>query len=88
MTALQERQRAVRHTIAIVGGTGPEGRGLATRFALAGHRVIVGSRTADRGVAAAEEVRTVLGHGDLAGDTNAGAVAEADVVVVPGAGFS
>src|SRR5690606_25828559 len=79
---LQERQPAVRHTIAIVGGTGPEGRGLATRFALAGHRVIVGSRTADRGVAAAEEVRAVLGHGDLTGDTNAAAVAEADVVVV------
>jgi hypothetical protein len=30
--------------IALVGGTGPEGRGLATRFALAGHEVRIGSR--------------------------------------------
>ena len=82
MTVPHEQQPAVRHTIAIVGGTGPEGRGLATRFALAGHRVIIGSRAAERGAAAADEVRATLGRGDLAGDTNSGAVAEADIVVV------
>lgn len=82
MTASHEQRPGVRHTIAIVGGTGPEGRGLATRFALAGHRVIIGSRAAERGAAAADEVRAVLGQGDLAGDTNAGAVAEADIVIV------
>ena len=36
-------------TIAIIGGTGPEGRGLATRLVLAGHTVIIGSRDPERG---------------------------------------
>src|SRR4051812_43523032 len=44
------------HTIALIGGTGPEGRGLATRFALAGHRVIIGSRDAARGEEASREL--------------------------------
>ncbi len=81
------------HTIALVGGTGPEGRGLATRFALAGHRVIVGSRQAKRGAAVAETVREGLaaaagrdapgGHtADVSGATNEAAVAEADLVVI------
>ena len=77
------------HTIALVGGTGPEGRGLATRFALAGHRVIIGSREAKRGAAAAEEVATAAAHsatggkaGPVSGATNGDAVAEADVVVI------
>ena len=56
--------RSMPHTIALVGGTGPEGRGLATRFALAGHRVAIGSREATRGVDAARELAERLaGHG-------------------------
>jgi hypothetical protein len=83
VTAQQEPPSpTVRHTIAIVGGTGPEGRGLATRFALAGHRVVIGSRQAERGIAAAKELRTSLGRGDLSGDENAAAVVDADIVVV------
>ena len=39
--------------IAIVGGTGPEGRGLALRLAMAGHEVVIGSRDAGRAAAAA-----------------------------------
>ena len=73
------------HTIALVGGTGPEGRGLATRFALAGHRVVIGSREAARGEAGAVEVLTGLGaraHGEVSGADNATAVAGADLVVV------
>ena len=35
-------------TIGLLGGTGPEGRGLALRLAVAGHRVLLGSRSADR----------------------------------------
>ena len=80
-------------TIALVGGTGPEGRGLATRFALAGHRVIVGSREARRGAAAAEQVTEGLAAApsggrpggstvDVSGATNEAAVAEADLVVI------
>ena len=37
---------AIAIAIAVVGGTGPQGRGLAYRFALAGHDVGVGSRDA------------------------------------------
>lgn len=70
------------HTIALVGGTGPEGRGLATRFALAGHRVRIGSRDAERGVTAAQELAASLGTGDIAGGDNESVVAEADLVVV------
>lgn len=69
------------HTIALVGGTGPEGRGLATRFAMAGHRVVIGSRDADRGRTVAAELGATLGR-TLAGGSNDEAVAEADVVVV------
>ncbi len=74
------------HTIALVGGTGPEGRGLATRFALAGHRVIIGSREAARGEESARELAaalgTAVGTDRLTGGDNASAVAEADIVVV------
>lgn len=75
----------VSHTIAIVGGTGPEGRGLATRFALAGHRVIIGSRKAERGAAAAQEVTAAIdrnGHGEVSGGTNEEAATQADLIVI------
>ena len=42
--------------IGILGGTGPEGRGLAERFAAAGNPVIIGSRSAERAVVTAGEV--------------------------------
>jgi 8-hydroxy-5-deazaflavin:NADPH oxidoreductase len=73
------------HTIAILGGTGPEGRGLATRLALAGHTVVIGSREAPRGAAVAAELAAALverAHGPLRGDANEQAVAGADVVIV------
>jgi hypothetical protein len=69
------------HTIALIGGTGPEGRGLATRFALTGHRVIIGSRQAERGAAAASEVSAAVGR-EVRGTTNEAAVEEAQIVVV------
>src|ERR1700753_287641 len=62
--------------IAILGGTGDQGRGLARRFALAGHQVLIGSRSADRAQSAAEE----LGHG-VRGLANADAAREAGVVI-------
>jgi NADPH-dependent F420 reductase len=62
--------------IGILGGTGDQGRGLARRFALAGHPVIIGSRSAERAGDAAQQ----LGHG-VRGLANAGAAAEADVVI-------
>ena len=45
-----------RHTIAVVGGTGPQGKGLAYRFAKHGHDVVIGSRSAERAAEAAAAI--------------------------------
>jgi NADPH-dependent F420 reductase len=63
--------------IGVLGGTGDQGRGLARRLSMAGHRVIIGSRKAERAVAAAAEV----GGGLLSGLENRDAAATADVVI-------
>jgi len=74
-------------TIGLLGGTGPQGRGLALRMALAGHRVLLGSRDPDRAVGIVAEL---LGDRDLPieGVGNQDAAAAADVVflVFPFAG--
>lgn len=49
------------HRIAVVGGTGPQGKGLAYRFARHGYAVVLGSRSADKARAAAGEVNARLG---------------------------
>src|SRR6476646_1608913 len=64
--------------VAVLGGTGEQGRGLARRFALAGHEVVIGSRSAERAQTAADE----LGGGRVTGAANADAAAKGDVVVV------
>ena len=70
-------------SIAFLGGTGDQGRGLARRFALAGHPVIIGSRSAERAAAAAAELAEGLPAGaDVTGSTNLEAARSADVVVV------
>lgn len=66
--------------LAILGGTGPEGRGLAVRLAMAGEDTIIGSRDATRGAAAAEELIASAHGTDIAGSDNAGAAAQADIV--------
>ena len=63
--------------IGIFGGTGEQGRGLARRFAMAGHPVIIGSRIHDRAHAVAREV----GHG-VRGLANRDAAREASLVIV------
>ena len=68
-------------TIAILGGTGPQGRGLARRFAQAGLRVVLGSRDAERAEKAAAELAEVTG-GHVEGAANAEAAAAGDVVLV------
>lgn len=68
--------------IAILGGTGDQGRGLARRFALAGHRVVIGSRAAERAAAAAAELAAADPGLAVAGATNEAAAAGADVVIV------
>jgi 8-hydroxy-5-deazaflavin:NADPH oxidoreductase len=64
--------------VGILGGTGPQGRGLGRRFAMAGHAVLLGSRDAGR---AQEAAAALAGAGDVMGVDNAGAT-DADVVVV------
>lgn len=69
--------------IAIVGGTGAEGFGLALRWARAGHDVTIGSRAADKAAVSAADARAILGEGPvIAGATNPDAVAVAEVTVV------
>jgi hypothetical protein len=68
-------------TVAVLGGTGPQGRGLARRFAAAGVRVVLGSRDAARAVATATDLAAATG-GDVTGADNAGAARAGDVVVV------
>ena len=65
--------------IGILGGTGDQGRGLARRFAMAGHRVIIGSRQAERAAAAAADLGSELG---IEGAANKQAARQADIVIV------
>ncbi|PFG74845.1 NADPH-dependent F420 reductase [Tepidiforma thermophila] len=66
--------------LAFVGGTGPEGLGLAMRFARAGHEVAIGSRSAERGEEAAAKVREAVPGAVATGGDNASVVRDADVV--------
>jgi NADPH-dependent F420 reductase len=67
-----------RLVIGVLGGTGDQGRGLARRLALAGSRVIIGSRDAGRAVAAAASIGRPP---QLTGAANADAARAADVVI-------
>jgi NADPH-dependent F420 reductase len=69
--------------LAFLGGTGDQGRGLARRLALAGHPVVLGSRSAERAAAAAAGLVETLPPGvDVRGVTNAEAAAAAEIAVV------
>ncbi len=71
-----------RDAIAILGGTGDQGLGLALRFAQAGRRVVIGSRVPERAVAAADEVRAAVPGADVAGLGNPEASAAAGIVIL------
>lgn len=73
---------AQTHTIAILGGTGQEGSGLALRWAKAGHRVILGSRDAAKAAAVAADMKATLGAGNINGTSNKQAAAAADIVML------
>lgn len=71
------------HTIAIIGGTGAEGLGLALRWARAGESVIIGSRDAEKACEAAAKIAATAGAtGHFDGADNAEAVAQAGIVVL------
>ena len=67
--------------IGVIGGTGPQGKGLAYRFARDGHTVIIGSRTPDRAEATAEQIRDRGVAGTVTGAANHDA-ANADIVLI------
>jgi NADPH-dependent F420 reductase len=70
-------------TIAVLGGTGKEGKGLAYRWARAGYRVLIGSRSPEKAVKAASEIMELLeGSSSVVGMTNLEAAQQADIVVL------
>lgn len=69
-------------TLAILGGTGNEGAGLAMRWALKGYRVIIGSRAEEKARTRAAEMNAELGADYLTGMANAAAAAAAEIVVL------
>ena len=71
-----------RHTIAVVGGTGPQGKGLAYRFAKHGHDVVIGSRSAERAAEAAAAIAARGVSGSVTGAANEETLARADVVLL------
>lgn len=71
-----------RLTIAVLGGAGKEGGGLALRWAHAGHTVIIGSRSAERAQEAADEINATLGREAASGADNASAAQQAELVVL------
>lgn len=71
-----------RYTIAVLGGTGNEGPGLALRWARAGHRVLIGSRAAEKAQKVAAELNAILGAPLIEGLANAEAARQCDLAVL------
>jgi NADPH-dependent F420 reductase len=70
-------------TIAVLGGTGKEGKGLAYRWAKAGYRVLIGSRSSEKAVKTASEIMELLeGSSSVVGMINLEAAEQADIVVL------
>ncbi len=68
--------------IGFIGGTGPEGRGLALRFALAGEDVLIGSRDEARAAEAAAELSALVPEGSIGGGLNEEVASRSDIVFV------
>lgn len=70
-------------SIAVLGGTGKEGKGLAYRWARAGYHVLIGSRSEEKALDAAKEISEMLGDGiSVKGMSNPQAAKEANIVVL------
>jgi len=81
MTNAPVPESLVGKTVGVLGGTGPQGRGLARRFAEAGLTVVIGSRNRDRAIETAVVLADTV-SGAVSGEDNEGAAAAGDVVVV------
>jgi hypothetical protein len=78
-----EEKAPLMLTIAVLGGTGKEGKGLAYRWAKAGYRVLIGSRSSERAVTAASEIiQRLEGTSSVVGMTNLEAAQQADIAVL------
>lgn len=72
-----------RTKLAVLGGTGKEGSGLATRWAHAGYDVIIGSRSMERAQATVAEIRAIVGpQASISAATNVEATRAAEIVVL------
>ena len=69
-------------TIAILGGTGHEGTGLALRWASNGYEVIIGSRKEEKALQVTRELNEILGKDIIRGMDNSSAAREADINVL------
>lgn len=78
-----EEKAPLLFTIAVLGGTGKEGKGLAYRWARAGYKVVIGSRVPEKAVTTASEIIELLeGSSSVVGASNLEAAAQADIVVL------
>jgi len=68
--------------IAFIGGTGPEGVGLAMRFAKSGNAVFIGSRTEERAAEAVAKVQAAVPEGEVYGGLNKEGAEKADVIFI------
>ena len=72
----------MNRTIAVLGGTGPAGMGLALRWVRSGMKVIIGSRDAARAQAAADSIRQRVPNADISGAENSQACAQTDLLML------
>jgi NADPH-dependent F420 reductase len=70
------------HTLAILGGTGNLGPGLALRWAHAGYRILIGSRKREKAQSVADELNTILGTNSIQGMENSDAARQADIGIL------
>jgi NADPH-dependent F420 reductase len=68
--------------IGFIGGTGPEGKGLALRLAMAGQQVIIGSRSGERALEAVAELKIKAPAISILGDENAEVARRADLIFI------
>ncbi len=71
-----------QQNIAVIGGTGAEGSGIALRLAKQGHRIVIGSRDTVKAAAVAVELNAVLGGDTIIGRDNIAAAAAAEIVIL------
>jgi len=70
-----------KESIAIIGGTGKEGKGLALRWAKSGYQVTIGSRNLEKAEAARDELNGILKNHIVSANTNEKAAQSADIIV-------